>query len=128
MKIEHISMWVSDLEKSKNFYLKYFETSVSEKYINPIKDFSSYFISFGEGARIELMHRPDIVETQYEKASVFGLCHFAISIGSKEKVNELTEKLRNDGFIIKGEPRLTGDNYYESIVLDPEGNNIELTE
>jgi len=53
--------------------------------------------------------------------------HLAISVGSKEKVDELTEKLRADGYTVAGNPRLTGDGYYESVVFDPEGNRIEIT-
>lgn len=74
------------------------------------------------------MHRPDILGNHQEKASIFGLCHFAISVGCVEKVNELTENFRNDGYKIKREPRVTGDGYYESVVLDPEGNNVEIME
>ena len=128
MKIEHLSIWVKDLELIKDFYIKYFQMNCNKKYINEKKKFSSYFLSFKEGARIEIMHRHDISEYSGNRGVMHGLTHLAISVGSKEKVDNLTEKLRSDGFGIVGEPRTTGDGYYESVVLDPEGNNIEITE
>lgn len=128
MKIEHLAIWVNDLEKMKDFYQKYFNASAGEKYHNSSKHFTSYFLSFDEGCRLELMHRPDIPINTNEKINQYlGIIHFAICVGSKEKVNALTEELRKDGFTIKGEPRTTGDGYYESVVLDPEDNFIEIT-
>jgi lactoylglutathione lyase len=128
MKIEHLAIWVDDLEKMKAFYLKYFETSVNEKYHNPAKKYSSYFISFGkDGARIELMNRPDITEYADRRGHQKGIAHFAISVGSKEKVDELTARFRKDHYSIFSEPRTTGDGYYEMVVLDPEGNYVEIT-
>ena len=100
----------------------------NEKYVNKKKNFSSYFLSFDDGARIELMHRPDISEHVGNKGVTNGLTHIAISAGSKENVDRLTESIRNDGFIVSGKPRKTGDGYYESVILDPEGNLIEITE
>lgn len=128
MKIEHIAIWVSDLEATKGFYEKYFNAKPNTLYHNKAKEFISYFLSFGNGCRLELMHRPDVSEQykNYEKQTL-GLIHFAISVGSKEKVDSLTNQLRNDGFIIVGEPRTTGDGYYESVVLDPENNIVEIT-
>lgn len=128
MKIEHIAIWTSDLEKMKGFYLHFFELESNEKYYNPKKEFSSYFLSFEEGARIELMHRPDISEFMDNMDAQLGLTHFAISVGSKEKVDALTETIRKNGFKVIGEPRTTGDGYYESVIADPEGNLIEITE
>ncbi len=129
MKIEHIAIWVSDLEKVKDFYVKYFDMECSEKYINSVKNFSSYFLSFnGESTRIEIMNRPDIMKIQGKHSTSFGLTHFSISVGTKKKVDQLTEILRKDGFKIVGEPRTTGDGYYESVVEDCEGNWVEITE
>ncbi len=128
MKIEHLAIWVNDLEKMKAFYEKYFNATSGEKYHNPSKKFTSYFLSFDEGCRLELMHRPDIPINKNEKINQYlGIIHFALSVGSKEAVDALTEKLRSDGFKIQGEPRTTGDGYYESVVLDPEDNFIEIT-
>jgi lactoylglutathione lyase len=128
MKIEHIAIWTKDLERVKNFYEKYFHVTPSEKYFNPNKNFESYFLRFEDGARLEIMRKPEIAtrETNALNESI-GLAHFAISVGSKEKVNTLSEQLRQDGFQIVGEPRTTGDGYYESVILDPEGNRIEIT-
>lgn len=128
MKIEHIAIWTSDLEKMKEFYLRFFELESNEKYYNPKKQFSSYFLSFKKGARIELMHRPDISEFLENSDVKLGLTHFAISVGSKQKVDAITETIRKNGFTVIGEPRITGDGYYESVIADPEGNWIEITE
>jgi lactoylglutathione lyase len=99
------------------------------KYHNPTKQFTSYFLAFkNNSVRIELMHRPDILEHSHKKGLTNGLTHFAISVGSKENVNLLTEKLRAGNFIIESEPRTTGDGYYEAVILDTEGNQIEITE
>jgi len=128
MKIEHIAIWTMDLEKMKNFYQKFFNLKSNEKYFNPNKKFSSYFLAFENGARIELMHKPDISEFIEKSDSKLGLTHFAISVGTKEKVDSLTKKIRENGYEIIGEPRTTGDGYYESVISDPEGNLIEITE
>ncbi len=129
MRINHIAIWTKDLEAMKQFYMKYFNMQSSEKYINTKKNFSSYFLSFDDSAtKIEIMHRPDISAQKGDKGMNHGLTHISISVGSKEKVNELTEQLRSDGYEIKGEARTTGDGFYESVVLDCEGNSIEISE
>jgi lactoylglutathione lyase len=128
MKIEHVAMWVKDLEKQKSFYEKYFHAKAGDKYTNPKKNFQSYFLSFTDGPRLELMQRPEIpanLNSVYDQHT--GLIHFAISVGSKEAVDEFTLQLKNDGFEILDGPRTTGDGYYESVTLDPEGNRIEIT-
>jgi lactoylglutathione lyase len=128
MKIEHLGLWVQDLELMRSFYLKYFDTSSGEKYINQKTLFQSYFILFGDGkTRLELMMRPDILSDNSKRGFNMGIAHFAISVGGKDKVNELTERLRNDHFTIFSEPRTTGDGYYETVVLDPEGNYLEIS-
>ncbi len=128
MKIEHVAIWTKDLEKMRSFYLTFFDVHSNQLYFNPKKEFSSYFLSFESGARIELMYKPDVskmLETDHPRS---GLAHIAISVGSREKVDLLTEEIRNAGHKILGEPRITGDGYYESVVSDPEGNLIEITE
>lgn len=127
MKIEHIAIWTTDLEEMKDFYIKYFNMSSNEKYCNEKKKFSSYFLSFTNGPRIELMHRPDVAQAIKEINPKIGFAHFAVSVGSHEKVDKLTALIRDDGFKIVGEPRTTGDGYYESVIEDPEGNFIEIT-
>jgi lactoylglutathione lyase len=128
IKIDHLAIWSRDIEKLKTFYSKYFNTTPGDKYINPEKNFQSYFLSFENGCRLELMQMPGVLETQNNKHAQFmGLIHFAISVGSKASVDALTNQLRADGYKIVGEPRTTGDGYYESVVLDPEGNRIEIT-
>lgn len=126
MSIEHLAIWVNDLERMRSFYETYFEAKAGEKYFNPIKNFQSYFLAFENGCRLELMHKPEIPGNQNVTEAV-GITHFAIATGSEAAVNHLTECLRQDGYSIAGEPRWTGDGYFESVVLDPEGNRIEIT-
>jgi len=126
MKIEHIAIWVSDLDTMRNFYVRYFKGTSGALYENPKKNFSSYFLTFDEGARLELMQNPKIHMPFSENEHV-GLIHFAMSVGSEPEVDALTERLQADGYKVVGEPRTTGDGYYESVVLDPEGNRIEIT-
>ena len=125
VKIEHLAIWVSDLEQCRQFYEQYFEATSGEKYRNEKKGFSSYFLSFDNGTRLELMHNSAFDKPS--QPSQLGLAHFAISLGSKDKVDTMTETLRDHGIRVVGEPRTTGDGYYESVILDPEGNQIELT-
>lgn len=128
MKIEHLAIWVKDLEKMKSFYTNYFNGKSNEKYTNSKKKFHSYFIQFDSGSRLELMTRFDVQENENNsELPYFGLTHFAISVGSKETVDTMTERFRKDGYRILGEPRTTGDGYYESVILDPENNQIEIT-
>ena len=127
MHIEHIAMYVNDLEKTRDFFIKYFNASSNEGYHNKNKDFRSYFLSFDDGARLEIMNKPDMIE--YEKnLSRTGYIHIAFSLGSKEAVNELTNRIKNDGYTVVSGPRTTGDGYYESCIIGIEGNQIEITE
>lgn len=128
MKIEHLAIWVEDLEAMKLFYEKYFLATAGERYHNATKDFTSYFLSFDTGCRLELMHKPSIPENANDAIQEYkGIIHFAISVGSEAKVDALTAELRAAGYAIVGEPRTTGDGYYESVILDPEQNRIEIT-
>jgi lactoylglutathione lyase len=131
MHIEHVAVWVKDLENSKAFYEKFFGGKSGEIYHNPKSKFSSYFITFGNSgersARIEIMTRPDITENSNQSITpIFGYAHLAISVGSKEEVDRLTENLRENGVTIVSPPRFTGDGYYESVVSDPDGNLVEI--
>ncbi|MDE5992921.1 MAG: VOC family protein [Oscillospiraceae bacterium] len=125
MKIEHIAIYYKDLEKAKSFFSEYFGASAGKLYRNEKTGFSSYFLTFEDGARLEIMNRPDVCEK--ENRPLGGMHHIAFSVGSREKVDELTNRLRRDGFSVTGEPRVTGDGYYESIISDHEGNLIEIT-
>lgn len=112
----------------RRFYMKYFGMYSTPKYVNKKTRFTSYFLTFPEGnARIELMGSPHLEDGNKDVGCVKGLAHFAIALGSREAVDSLTEQLRSDGYMVVGEPRVTGDGYYESVVSDPEGNRIELT-
>lgn len=127
MKIEHVAMYVNDLEKARDFFVKYFGAKSNEGYHNPTKKFRSYFLSFDGEARLEIMNKADQVDSEKSLAAT-GFIHLAFSVGSKEKVDELTAQLKSVGCEIISEPRTTGDGYYESCILDFEGNQIEITE
>lgn len=128
MRIAHIAIWVSDLEMMREFYQKYFNMQCGMKYENVRKGFSSYFLSFDSGARLELMTRDDITGNKGVMGTYCGLAHFAVSVGSRDAVDSLTKRISSDGYEIPGQPRITGDGYYESIISDPEGNRVEITE
>ena len=128
MKIEHIALWAQDIEEMRKFYVKYFELTQNDKYSNQSKGFCSYFLRFKSGARLEIMQMSNVEISNRDPLGNFvGLAHFAISVGSKEKVDSLTSVLRADGYKVLDGPRTTGDGYYESSVLDPEDNRIEIT-
>lgn len=128
MKIEHLAIWTFDLERLKTFYQKYFGAEAGDKYYNAKKGFESYFLSFGNGCRLEIMKKPGIHNSPNSTIEEYsGLIHFAIAVGSRNAVDDLTNQIRNDGYTIIGEPRTTGDGYYESVILDPDGNRIEIT-
>jgi lactoylglutathione lyase len=128
MKINHIALWTKDIEKLKSFYMKYFGAASTAKYVNRSKQFESYFLSFEEGTRLEIMKMSIVPENLNNSFDQYiGLIHLSISVGSKEKVNSLTNELRNSGFIVISEPRHTGDGYFESCILDPDGNRLEIT-
>lgn len=124
--IEHAALWTPDLERARAFYERYFDATAGEKYVNSEKNFSSYFLTFDSGARLELMHTPDIAAAQ-EGAPSVGYAHIALSVGSEQKVDALTARLREDGYAVCSGPRRTGDGYYESVVLDPDDNRVEIT-
>lgn len=127
MHIHHIALWTTRLEELKDFYITYFHGTANEKYVNPAKGFESYLVSFEEGsALIEIMRKTDVT-TPADPTTHIGLAHFSVSAGSKEAVLELTERLRKEGYTVAGEPRTTGDGFFESAVLDPDGNLVEIT-
>ncbi len=128
MKIEHVAIWTEQREVLRAFYIKYFNAKSSDKYVNHNKQFSSYFLTFSEGSRLELMAMPSIPESKDDIYQQFrGLIHIAISVGSTALVDEMTARLVDDGYERIDGPRTTGDGYYESCVLDPDGNRIEIT-
>ena len=126
MKIEHIAIYVNDLEHARDFFVKYFGGTAGKEYHNTGTDFRSYFISFADGARLEVMTSPDIIDAN-KMLTRTGYAHVAFSVGSVEKVNELTERLKNDGYRVISGPRTTGDGYYESCIVGVEGNQVEIT-
>lgn len=126
MKIEHIALYANDLEGAKDFFVKYFDAASNEGYHNPKTDFRSYFLTFSDGSRLELMTKPDLTDSG-DLLSRFGYAHMAFSAGSKEAVDTLTAKLNAEGYPVLSGPRTTGDGYYESCVLGFEGNIIEIT-
>ncbi|MDO5729242.1 MAG: VOC family protein [Actinomycetaceae bacterium] len=126
MHIEHVAVYVNDLERARTFFETYFDVTSNDQYHNPTTSFRSYFLTFDSGARLELMTRPDMDDLE-KPINRTGYAHIAVSVGSKEAVNELTARLKNDGYQVISGPRTTGDGYYESCVAAIEGNQIEIT-
>ena len=126
MKIEHVAMYVSDLCAARDFFIKYFGARSNDGYHNTKTGFRSFFLSFDDGARLELMNRPDMQDAPKD-AFRTGYIHLAFSLGSKEAVDRLTAQLKSDGYEVLSGPRTTGDGYYESYIVAIEGNQIELT-
>lgn len=127
MRIEHIAMYVTDLKKTRDFFVKYFDARSNEGYHNKTTDFRSYFLSFDDGARLEIMNKPEMDNPEKGLART-GYIHIAFSLGSKEAVDGLTAKMKADGYEVVSGPRTTGDGYYESCIVGIEGNLIEITE
>ena len=125
MNIDHVALYVNNLEVEKNFFVKYFNAKASEKYTNFRNDFSSYFLDFDNGSRVEIMHRQSMINPKKAKYRS-GYHHVAINVGNRKAVDELTQIMEDDGIYIVAAPRMTGDGYYASIVADPEDNEIEL--
>lgn len=126
MRIEHIAMYVNDLEAAKYFFENYLGASSNDGYHNVKTDFRSYFLTFDDGARLEIMNKLGMMDTEKSLART-GYIHIAFSVGSKEKVDELTQQLKNAGYEVVSGPRTTGDGYYESCIIGIEGNQIEIT-
>ncbi len=127
MRIEHVAMYVNDLESVRDFYVKYFGAKCNDKYHNISTGLQTYFLTFDDNARLEIMTRPGVKDRE-KSLLESGYIHLAFKVGSKEKVDELTSKLNKDGYKIISGPRTTGDGYYESCVLGPENNQIEIVE
>jgi lactoylglutathione lyase len=127
-RIEHVALWTADLNRLADFYVKYLDASAGAVYRNPAKGFESRFLSFAGGARLELMQTSQLQPVPHEPgAQRMGLTHLALNLGSTQAVDELTATLKSAGYPVLDGPRRTGDGYYESVVLDPDGNRIELT-
>ena len=126
MRIEHVAMYVNDLEAARDFFIKYLGASSNDGYHNQKTGFRSYFLSFSDGARLEIMNKPQMDDAEKTLART-GLIHIAFSVGSRERVDELTEEMKRDGYEVVSGPRTTGDGYYESCVIGIEGNQIEIT-
>ena len=126
MKIEHVALYVNDLERAKDFFVKYFNAKSNDGYHNQKTDFRSYFLSFDDGARLEIMNKPEMSDLPKDLAHT-GYVHIAFSVGSKERVDALTAELKADGYEVISGLRTTGDGYYESCVVAIEGNQIEIT-
>ena len=126
MKIEHIAMYVNELESARDFFVKYLGGVSNGGYPNKTTGFKSYFISFDDGARLEIMNKPSM-DNIAKSANRTGYIHIAFSVGSVEEVDRLTSEIREAGFEVLSGPRTTGDGYYESCIVGFEGNLIEIT-
>lgn len=123
--ITHIALYSKDIEKSREYYMTYFEGKSNELYRND-KGFSSYFLTFSSGARLEIMSHVDLNECKIADKTN-GWNHIALSVGDKETVLDLTNRIVSDGYELLSPPRVTGDGYFESCVADPDGNRVEIT-
>lgn len=127
-QVEHVALWTEDIERLANFYVEYFRATVGPKYVNASNGFESRFLTFEGGTRLELMKTSTLRPTAYPPgAQRMGMTHLALSLGSESHVDELTARLRAAGIVVEDGPRRTGDGYYESVILDPDGNRLELT-
>jgi lactoylglutathione lyase len=127
MHIEHVALWTNDLQRSIEFYRHYFGATPGPRYVNSNKGFESAFLQFSTGARLEVMKTSTLNPVVLEAgAQRMGLTHLAICVGSAARVDELTRELKSAGHSVLDGPRRTGDGYYESVVLDPDGNRIEI--
>jgi len=128
MRIDHVAMWTADLERLRNFYERYFGALSGPKYENPRRQYTCYSLGFPAGCRIELMHIPELHPRAHApQTSAIGYAHISIAVGSEPEVDRLTSRLRDDGFPVLDGPRRTGEDYYQSVVLDPDGNHIEIS-
>lgn len=126
MIIEHVALYVNDLESARDFFIKYLGAASNDMYHNKKTGFRSYFLSFDRGARLEIMNKPEVCDSLRNPAQT-GYAHIAFSVGSKEKVDSLTAELKAAGYEVASGPRITGDGYYESCIVAIEGNQIEIT-
>ncbi len=127
MRINHVAVYVADLKESKSFYEKYFGAVANEKYHNTKSGLQTYFLSFDSEVKLEIMSRPENFTNDVKKYAI-GFTHLAFSVGSRSEVDKLTQRLEKDGYFVLSQARTTGDGYYESVVLDIDGNEIEITE
>jgi lactoylglutathione lyase len=127
MKLDHLAMYVEDLEGAKEFFIRFFAAETNEEYYNPQTGLRTYFLSFTGGSRLEIMTRPGLFPGGQEQFFT-GYTHLAFSAGSRDRVDQLTKELAENGYEVLSGPRLTGDGYYESCICGPEGNQIEITE
>ena len=126
MRIEHVAMYVNQVEEARDFFVRYFNGRSNDGYHNQNTGFRSYFISFDDGSRLEVMSKPDMTDSRKDLNRT-GFAHIAFSVGSMEQVDLLTSRLRDDGYEVISGPRTTGDGYYESCIVAIEGNQIEIT-
>ncbi len=127
IKLDHVAMYVHDLENMKNFFVRFFSAQANQMYHNPNTGLKTYFLTFADGSRLEIMNRPEVLSQGKDKF-LGGYTHIAFSVGSKEFVDDLTLVLKDNGYNVISGPRKTGDGYYESCILGPENNLIEITE
>ncbi len=125
MKIDHVAMYVNDLEAEKDFFVKYFDAKAGSKYTNFRSDFSNYFLRFDDGSRLEIMTRNSSSDDKKVRYRT-GYHHIAISVGDRKDVDDMMKKFDADGVIVVSGARTTGDGYYAAVIVDPEGNEVEI--
>jgi lactoylglutathione lyase len=126
--LEHIALWTTQLERLKDFYIHHFNGVAGPRYENPSKDFASYFIAFAGGSRLEIMQMPSVPRSLDDVHRQFtGFIHIAFAPDSAGEIDQLTATLETAGCAVLERPHMTGDGYYESVILDPDGNRVELS-
>jgi len=127
VRIEHVALWTGDLARLERFYCCYFGAKAGPRYVNAAKGFESCFLSFTDGARLEIMTTVSLsLSARHSATQTLGLAHFAVAVGSAQQVDELARRMRDEGITILDGPRRTGDGYYEAVTLDPDGNRVEI--
>lgn len=126
VRMDHVALYVRDLEGMRAFYVRYLAAEANGRYENPRTGLQTYFLSFSGDARLEIMQRPDVADRPAGAGDALGYAHLAFQLGSRQAVDQLTQRLAADGYRVVSPPRVTGDGYYESCILDPEGNPVEL--
>lgn len=126
MEINHVALYCMDLEAMREFFIRFFGAKSNEQYHNPRTGLRTYILSFDDGARLEIMNRPETQPTDNDSNRT-GFIHISFAAGNKEEVDAQTIRLKEAGYEVLNAPRTTGDGYYESCIAGPEGIMIEIT-
>ncbi|MDO4244073.1 MAG: VOC family protein [Actinomyces sp.] len=129
--LDHAAIWVADLDGARDFYSHWFNGHANGLYENPVTGLRSHILHFcddgvpdGRRARLEIMTRPDVLASGGQAG--LGWAHVSFAVPGPADVDRLASDMAQAGIEVVDGPRLTGDGYYEAVVLDPEGNRVEI--